>query len=178
MARPRSKSVAGQLASGDGLDRPGAEGRGHGEVEPAGDLAPQRDPRHEGVPEEPWTGQALEEGAIQARRSGEQADRGVLAGAELVQGVGAGRPHEARRQGDGVAAGHPPALLEGGGDDAHVAVGRLDDALGRRGRLAGQLSQHFVGAQRHRVGVDDETVDELGDLVDGVREHPTGDEQS
>ena len=74
-----------------------------------------------------------------------------------------------------VGAGQPPSLLERHRDDAHAAVGGLDHALRRGDRLVLELGLDLLGRQRHRVGVDDEPVDELGDLVDGGRQHPPGD---
>ena len=74
-----------------------------------------------------------------------------------------------------VGAGQAPSLIERHRDDAHAAIGGLDHALRRGDRLVLELGLDLLGRQRHRVGVDHEAVDELGDLVDGGRQDSPGD---
>ena len=83
-----------------------------------------------------------------------------------------------RRQRDEVRPGKPPSLLERHRDDPHAAVGGLHHALRRGDRFLPELGLDLFGGQGHRVGVDDQPVDELGDVVDGCWQHPSGDVQA
>ena len=102
----------------------------------------------------------------------------VVAGAELLQRRRVGGPHHPRGEGDRIGSWLPHRLVEGGGDDAHAAVRRLDDSGGDRGRPVRHVVDDLVGGDRQRGGVDDQPVDELGDLVDRVGQDAPGDDQA
>ncbi len=92
--RPSAVEELGRQLAGDlGIHRRRAErGRG-GEVEPARDLAAQRDAGDGRPIDEPGAGEAVEEVAVDAGRPGQQADDRALLGGELLQRRRAGRPH-------------------------------------------------------------------------------------
>ena len=137
----------------------------------------------------PATTALLDEAApaepVEQRRSmpGVRASRATTAcsrGVEQLEGVALadGADHRATSTAIGSAPGSAPALVERRGDDAHAAVGGLDDALAeRRSTRRASSAATSSAVERHRLGVDDEAVDELGDLVDGGRQDPPGDDQ-
>ena len=69
------------------------------------------------------------------------------------------------------------ALIERGGDHPDAAVGGIDDPLGQRHRMIGELAEHLLRPDGHRAGVDDQPVDEVGGLVQEVGEDAAGDDQ-
>ena len=169
------EQLLAQLLRDPGLDGSQPERRRHRQLQTAGDLPAQRDAGEQRLLHETATAQPLEQRWLQPRCAGEQADDRLLARREQMEGVGSHGTDDARRQRDEVGAGQPPSLIERHRDDAHAAIGGLDHALRRRDRLVPELGLDLLGRQRHRVGVDHEAVDELGDLVDGGRQDSPGD---
>ena len=121
--------------------------------------------------------ESIEHRDVDARGAGEQRDDGPLPGGELVQGRLAGGPHDARGDRHGVGRGIARGLVEGHGDDPDVAVGRLGEPAGVRRRARREDLDDLLRRDRQRLAVDDEAVDELGDLVDRVGEEAAGDDQ-
>ena len=145
-----------------------AERGGVGDLEGAGDLAAQRDAGGDGVVDERRTAEAVEHHPVDARRPGEQGDDRAWAHVELVQRRLTGRADHAGRDRDGVGRRIALGLVERRGDDADAAVGRLDEAVGERRRAGREHLDDLGRRDRQGLAVDDQAVDELRDLVDGV----------
>ncbi len=167
-----------EVGGGHRLDRGRPERVRRGQVETAREVSPQRHAGGERPFDEPWPSEPIEEPAIDARRPGEQADDRVVASAEMLRGRRVGGAHHPRGEGDRIGSRLPHRLVEGGGDDAHAAVRRLDDSGGNRGRPVRRVVDDLWRGDRQRGGVDDQPVDQLGDLVDRVGQDPPGDDQS
>ncbi len=167
----------GEVGGRHRLDRGRSERSGRGEVEPTGQEPAQRHAGGERPLDEAGPPQTVEQPPIDAGSPRQQPDHGVLARSELLQGGGVGGPRHPRGEGDRIGPGLPDRLVEGGGDDADTAVRGFDHPRGQGGRPFRDMVDDLVGRDRQRGGVDDQPVDELGDLVDAVRQDASSHDQ-
>ena len=113
-----------------------------------------------------------EQRLVETGGPGEQPDEHSVGGVELLQGGRAGAARDVGHDRHGVLAGLAPPLVEGRGDELDAAVGGLHDLVGDQ---PGQFWQHIddlFGADRQCRRVEDLPIEQVGDLVELLRQEP------
>ena len=168
----------GEPARNCGVDGDRRKCVGGDEIDPPCGLAPDEYAGREDPIEEAGAPEPSEESDVDPGGAGQEADQPGVVGVEQLQRNGAHRSQRPSGDRDDVGLRFEAGLGDRGGDDLDAAVDRFDELCGLARAEVRTLCDELRKRDPERRRVEDQAVDEMGDVVDGIGQNPSRHDQS